>query len=372
MGAHFCYDFSCGALWIPKSGPFSGVYGCCSMACAFVQFQNRSQQNWALQGGPFLISRGSTFWPFFKHVSFARGSKTGPSTDWIRCLLGGPVLSPPKHLLQLRCSNIETHQTNTKLAIRASNSMKLLVRKNVVYACCSSKRQRTHQETCWFFLVNIPQAHHCSRVLTRVQWQLFVRRPHVHARCLDSKGHSPPRGMHVSLQGFTTGEYKWHFSKMSHTSVIKSSFLDQKPKFENQNLKNQNEVSTSTPERKRQLQSFARTQHRGVRILRQDTPTRGQKPQKQNGQRPNANKQGKPNDTQFIMTWWLLRANVWRGNAIPGSKITIFPKRSTEQFHIALITNSARENIIYFQKFPNTLGPHPNVNNQSSLHLRTK
>ena len=62
-----------------------------------------------LQGGPLLISSGSTFWPFFKHVSFAGGSKTGPSTDWIRCLLGGPVLSPPKHLLQLR----ETHQRHT-------------------------------------------------------------------------------------------------------------------------------------------------------------------------------------------------------------------------------------------------------------------
>ena len=57
----------------------------------------------------------------FKHVSFARGSKTGPSTDWIRCLLGGPLLSPPKHLLQLCCSFLETHQTNTELAIRASN-----------------------------------------------------------------------------------------------------------------------------------------------------------------------------------------------------------------------------------------------------------
>ena len=56
-----------------------------------------------------------------KHVSFARGSKTGSSTGWIRCLLGGLVFSPPKHLLQLRCSNVDTHQTNTELARRSSN-----------------------------------------------------------------------------------------------------------------------------------------------------------------------------------------------------------------------------------------------------------
>ena len=48
--------------------------------------------------------------PFLKHVSFARGSKTRTSRGWIRCLLGGPVLSPPNYRLQLRCSNIETHQ----------------------------------------------------------------------------------------------------------------------------------------------------------------------------------------------------------------------------------------------------------------------
>ena len=80
-------------------------------------------QNWTLQGAPLLISTGSTFRPLFKYVSFVRGSKTRPSTDWIRCLLGGPVLSPPKHLLQLRCSmfHVETHETNTELAIRASN-----------------------------------------------------------------------------------------------------------------------------------------------------------------------------------------------------------------------------------------------------------
>ena len=53
----------------------------------------------------------STFWLLFKHVSYAWGSKTGPF--WIRCLLGGPLLNPPKQL-QLRCSI-------SKLAIRASN-----------------------------------------------------------------------------------------------------------------------------------------------------------------------------------------------------------------------------------------------------------
>ena len=51
-------------------------------------------QNWTLQGAPLLISSGSTFWPFLKHVSSARGSKNGPSAGWIRCLLEGPVLRP--------------------------------------------------------------------------------------------------------------------------------------------------------------------------------------------------------------------------------------------------------------------------------------
>ena len=73
----------------------------------------KRDQNWTLQEGPLLISRGSTYWPFFKHVSFARGPKNGPSAGWIRCLLEGPVLSPPLHLLPLRCSNVETHQHQT-------------------------------------------------------------------------------------------------------------------------------------------------------------------------------------------------------------------------------------------------------------------
>ena len=61
--------------------------------------------------GPLLISRGSTFWPLFETRSFCTGVQNWPSTGWIWCLLGGPVLSP-KHLLQLSCSNVETHQRN--------------------------------------------------------------------------------------------------------------------------------------------------------------------------------------------------------------------------------------------------------------------
>ena len=76
------------------------------------QICHKRDQNWTLQGEPLLISSGSTFWPFLKDVSFARRSKTG-SSGWIRCLLEGPVLSPPMHLLQLRCSNVETHQPHT-------------------------------------------------------------------------------------------------------------------------------------------------------------------------------------------------------------------------------------------------------------------
>ena len=82
-------------------------------------------QNWTLQGGPLLISRGSTFWPLFKYVSFARGSKTGPSTGWIWCLLGGPVLSPPQapsSAALFQCRSASASHKNTALAIRASNS----------------------------------------------------------------------------------------------------------------------------------------------------------------------------------------------------------------------------------------------------------
>ena len=75
---------------------------------------SKRDQNWTLQGGPLLISSGSTFWPFLKHVSFTRGSKTGPSAGWIRCLLEGPVLSPPMHLLQLRYSQCRNTSTSHK------------------------------------------------------------------------------------------------------------------------------------------------------------------------------------------------------------------------------------------------------------------
>ena len=90
---------------------------------------NKRFNKFATMKGPKLDLRGDHFWfqggplsdPFLNMFPLHGGSKTGPSTDWIRCLLGGPLLSPPKHLLQLPCSNIETHQTNTELAIRASN-----------------------------------------------------------------------------------------------------------------------------------------------------------------------------------------------------------------------------------------------------------
>ena len=74
----------------------------------------KRDQNWTLQGGPLLISSGPLSDPLLKHVSFAWRSKNGPSAGWIRCLLEGPVLSPPMHLLQLRCSNVETHQRHRK------------------------------------------------------------------------------------------------------------------------------------------------------------------------------------------------------------------------------------------------------------------
>ena len=107
--------------------------------------------------------------------------------------------------------------------------------------------------------------------------------------------------------------------------------------------------------------------------LRQDTPAREKEETPSENQTTKAESWMLVCDTQFILTSRLPRANVWNGNAIPGSKITIFPKRSTEQFHIALITNSASyQSMIYFQKFSNTLGSHPNLNNQSSLHSRTK
>ena len=39
----------------------------------------KRDQNWTLQGGPLLISSGPLSDPFLKRVSFARGSKNGPS-----------------------------------------------------------------------------------------------------------------------------------------------------------------------------------------------------------------------------------------------------------------------------------------------------
>ena len=53
-----------------------------------------------LQGTTFLFPAGPLSDLFY--ISFAGGSKTGPSTSWTRCLLGVPVFRPPKHLLQLR------------------------------------------------------------------------------------------------------------------------------------------------------------------------------------------------------------------------------------------------------------------------------
>ena len=64
-------------------------------------------------GGTTFDFKGVHFLTPFKYVSFARGCKTAPSAGWIRCLLGGPVLSLPKHLLQLPYSNIDTHRRHT-------------------------------------------------------------------------------------------------------------------------------------------------------------------------------------------------------------------------------------------------------------------
>ena len=61
------------------------------------------------QGDHFWFQGGPLSDPFLKHVSFARGSKTGPSTGWIWYLLGGPVLSPLKHLL-----HTNQHQVGNK------------------------------------------------------------------------------------------------------------------------------------------------------------------------------------------------------------------------------------------------------------------
>ena len=55
---------------------------------------------------PLLISSW-VLTPFLNTFPF----KNGPS-GWIRCPLEGPVLSPPLHLLPLRCSNVETHHTS--------------------------------------------------------------------------------------------------------------------------------------------------------------------------------------------------------------------------------------------------------------------
>ena len=51
---------------------------------------------------------------------------------------------------------------------------------------------------------------------------------------------------------------------MKKGEVIKSRFTRSNPSSENQNLKPKHGVSTSTPKCKRQLRSFARTQHKGA------------------------------------------------------------------------------------------------------------
>ena len=94
-------------------------------------------------GGTTFDFKRSTFWPLFKHVSF--GSKTGPSTGWIRCLLGGAVFSPPNHLLRLRCSNVEAHQRHTKTP-RCNKNLKQgrfqLVSKNHISFRCQKRTQK--------------------------------------------------------------------------------------------------------------------------------------------------------------------------------------------------------------------------------------
>ena len=146
--------------------------------------------------------------------------------------------------------------------------------------------------------------------------------------------------------------------------------LDQTQVRKNQNLKPKHGVSTSTPNCKRQLRSFPRTQHKGASQQAGHTRKR-QNPKQRCCYSADCDTQSCPILT--FMTLELPGANVLRGNAIPGSKISTFPKRSTEQFQTRRVTNSFGRNIrIYFQKFSNDSGFHPNMNNQSSLQSRTK
>ena len=103
-------------------------------------------------GGTTFDFKGSTFWPLFKYVSFARGSKTGPSTGWIWCLLGGPVLSPPQapsSAALFQCRSASASHKNTALAIRASNKGgPNSVSKNHISLRCQKRTQKLVPCTC--------------------------------------------------------------------------------------------------------------------------------------------------------------------------------------------------------------------------------
>ena len=103
-------------------------------------------------GGTTFDFKGSTFWPPFKYVSFARGSKTGPSTGWIWCLLGGPVLSPPQapsSAALFQCRSASASHKNTALAIRASNKGgPNSVSKNHISFRCQKRTQKLVPCTC--------------------------------------------------------------------------------------------------------------------------------------------------------------------------------------------------------------------------------
>ena len=103
-------------------------------------------------GGTTFDFKGVHFLTLFKYVSFARGSKTGPSTGWIWCLLGGPVLSPPQapsSAALFQCRSASASHKNTALAIRASNKGgPNSVSKNHISFRCQKRTQKLVPCTC--------------------------------------------------------------------------------------------------------------------------------------------------------------------------------------------------------------------------------
>ena len=136
-----------------------------------------SCQRWQTAGGgsnPCWSTRESQVRPAERQ----RAPTKKKNTHWIRCLLRGPVSSPSKHLLQVHCSNAETHQTNTKLPITDSQQ----------------GRSQLHQKSCQFWSTkNEPKTSPLDLLVC--SWQSFP------FRSVDERGSVFPKPAIDALRG---------------------------------------------------------------------------------------------------------------------------------------------------------------------------